>query len=107
MSSRESMRRWPRAWRRRAGRGAVGDTERMAPDVDNASNYSYSAEMRAVTHISVPAAPDYALRIPPQFQILVACGLFGGLLGLGLLFGAPAVSAHIGVVLFIIGVGSA
>ena len=101
------MRRWPRAWRRRAGLGATAGVEGVSADVDNASNHSYSMDMRAVTQISVPAAPDYALRVPSQFQILVGCGLFGGLLGLGLVLGAPQVPAPIGVVLLVVGVLSA
>ena len=63
--------------------------------------------MRAVTQISVPAAPDYALRVPSQFQVLVGGGLFAGLLGLGLLLGVPEVPAFIGFVLLVVGVLSA
>jgi SAM-dependent methyltransferase len=62
--------------------------------------------MRAVTQISVPAAPDYALRVPSQFQVLVGCGLFGGLVGLGLVLGAPEVPPLIGFVLVVVGLVS-
>jgi ubiquinone/menaquinone biosynthesis C-methylase UbiE len=47
------------------------------------------------------------LRVPSQFQFAAGAGLFGGLVGLGLLFGAPAVPALIGVVLVVVGVVSA
>jgi SAM-dependent methyltransferase len=63
--------------------------------------------MRAVTQISVPAAPDYALRVPSRFQLLLGAGLFAGLVGLGLLVGAPLVPALIGFVLLVVGVVSA
>jgi SAM-dependent methyltransferase len=63
--------------------------------------------MRAVTHISVPAAPDYALHVPSQFQVLAGCGLFGGIVGVGLLLGAPALPAFIGIVLLVVGLVSA
>src|SRR5262249_16954584 len=39
--------------------------------------------MRAITHTSVAAAPDYALRVPSQLQLLLAAGLLGGVTGLG------------------------
>jgi SAM-dependent methyltransferase len=46
--------------------------------------------MRATSHISVAAAPDYALRVPSHLQLLRSVGLLGGILGLGLLLsGAP------------------
>jgi ubiquinone/menaquinone biosynthesis C-methylase UbiE len=63
--------------------------------------------MREVTHISVPAAPDYALRVPSQFQILGGAGLFAGCVGLGLLFATPAVPRLIDAVLLVVGVVSA
>jgi ubiquinone/menaquinone biosynthesis C-methylase UbiE len=63
--------------------------------------------MRAVTQISVPAAPDYALRVPAQFQFLVGAGFVGGLVGLTLLLGAPTVPALIGSVLLVAAVVSA
>jgi SAM-dependent methyltransferase len=40
--------------------------------------------MRAITRTSV-VTPDYALRVPPQLQLLLAAGVLGGLIGVGLL----------------------
>jgi len=39
--------------------------------------------MRAITHSSVAAAPDYALRVPPQLQSLLVAGVLAGVTGLG------------------------
>lgn len=35
--------------------------------------------MRAFTHISVPAAPDYALRVPAHLQVVAGIGVLAGL----------------------------
>jgi ubiquinone/menaquinone biosynthesis C-methylase UbiE len=59
--------------------------------------------MRALAHVNAPAQPDYALRVPRALQLLIASGLLAGLVGLALLFGAPAVSPVYGVLLLILG----
>jgi arsenite methyltransferase len=63
--------------------------------------------MRASTHISVRAAPDYALRVPSHLLVLLGAGVLGGALGLGLLVAAPTVPALIGAFLLLLGLLSA
>src|SRR5579884_3726453 len=100
-----SMRRWPRACRRRFGGPATCVTAR--PTLDNASYRSYSEDMRALTHVTGVAAPDYALRVPLALRLVVALGLVGGLVGLGLLLGASRLPALLGAVLLGLGLCSA
>jgi hypothetical protein len=63
--------------------------------------------MRAVTHISVPVAPDDAFPVAAQFQILTATGLLGAVVGLVVLLGALAMPAVAGSVLLGFGMVSA
>jgi SAM-dependent methyltransferase len=46
------------------------------------------------------------LRVPSHFQLLVGCGLLGGVVGLGLLPGAPEVLALIEFLLLVVGLVS-
>ena len=62
--------------------------------------------MRALTRTSV-AAPDYALRVPSQLQLLLGAGFIVGLLGLGLLIAAPNIPAFYGFLLVAVGLLSA
>jgi ubiquinone/menaquinone biosynthesis C-methylase UbiE len=63
--------------------------------------------MRALTHISIPAAPDYTLRVPSHLQILASGGVIGGLGGLVALVAAPAVPARLSYLLLAAGGASA
>jgi arsenite methyltransferase len=63
--------------------------------------------MRASTHISVRAAPDYALRVPSHLLILLGLGLLAGAFGVGLLIAAPTVPALLGALLLVVAVLSA
>ena len=63
--------------------------------------------MRALTHISAAATPDYALRVPSHVQLLLGTGLIGGLVGIGLLGVAPTLPALFGYLLLAAGVLSA
>lgn len=60
--------------------------------------------MRAFTQVRVPSAADYALRVPSQFKVLVGASVVGGLIGIGLLVGAPAVPSLLGFLLLVVGV---
>lgn len=60
--------------------------------------------MRALAHINLPAAPDYALRVPSGLQMLIALGLLGGVAGIGLLVGVPALSPIYAFLLIVLGV---
>ena len=82
----------------------MGGRSGPARELDNASDYSYSADMRAFTQISVPPAPDYALRVPSHLKLLVGASVLSGLVGVGLLVGAPALPAPVGFVLLVVGV---
>ena len=46
--------------------------------------------MRALAHVSRPAAPDYTLRVPRALQGAIVLGVTGGLVGVGLLVGLPS-----------------
>jgi arsenite methyltransferase len=88
------MRRRPRAWRRRSVAavavviaGAAGRARPAPRTVDNASDCSYCALMRAFTHVTAPAAPDYALHVPPHLQLSAGLGVLAGIAGVGGLFG--------------------
>jgi SAM-dependent methyltransferase len=59
--------------------------------------------MQALTRISVPATPDYALRVPSHLQVLVGAGVSGGLVGLGLLLAAPTTPVLFGYFLLAVG----
>lgn len=61
--------------------------------------------MRAFTRTSVPA-PDYALRVPPHLPLLLAVGLLGGLVGIGLLLAGPALPIVFGYLLIALAVAS-
>jgi arsenite methyltransferase len=98
------MRCWPRAWRRRGLRAA---SDAAAKFVDNASHHSYFLIMRAITHTSVAAAPDYTLRVPSQVQLLLAAGALGGLGGGALLIAAPDVLGAVDYALIGVGMISA
>ena len=99
-SNSSSIRRCPRACRRRGRRAGI-----WAPAcLDNVSDRSYSSGiMRALTHTSV-SSPDYALRVPSHLQLLRAGAPLGGVIGLGLLIAAPSIPAAFGVVLIASGV---
>ena len=60
--------------------------------------------MRALTHITGQSAPDYALRVPGHLQLLTAAGILAGLVGAGLLLGAPALPMVVGLVLLAAGI---
>src|SRR5262249_28079531 len=102
----KSIRRKPRACRRRVVRVVVGRVTTPSL-VDNASNSSYCGRMRALTHISAAATPDYALRVPSHVQLLLGTGVIGGLVGIGLLGAAPTLPALFGYLLLAAGVLSA
>lgn len=59
--------------------------------------------MRAFTHISALAAPDYALRVPLAVRALVTAGLAAGLAGLGLLVAKPILPAFYAALLLGLG----
>jgi SAM-dependent methyltransferase len=63
--------------------------------------------MRAITHTSVGARPDYALRVPSQLQVLLAAAMLGGVVGLALLIADASVLGAIGYLLVGLGVISA
>jgi SAM-dependent methyltransferase len=60
--------------------------------------------MRALAHVNRRTAPDYALHVPGALQVLIAFGLLGGVTGIGLLIGAPALLPIYGLVLVVVGV---
>ncbi len=57
--------------------------------------------MRASTHVSVAAAPDYRLRLDPRLRILLGLGGLAGVVGLGLLIVAPVVPTLLDVLLLL------
>jgi ubiquinone/menaquinone biosynthesis C-methylase UbiE len=63
--------------------------------------------MRALAHVNAPQPPDYALRVPRPLQLLIACGLVAGCLGLALLLGVPTLSPAYAVILLVLGAVSA
>jgi SAM-dependent methyltransferase len=89
------------------GHGASADGAGEARAVDITSNRSYRGDMRASTHISAPPRPDYALRVPSHLLTLVALGLFGGALGVGLLVAAPSAPPLLDALLLLLALLSA
>jgi SAM-dependent methyltransferase len=62
--------------------------------------------MRALTHVSASVAPDYALRVPRHFQLLLAIGVLAGVAGVGLLVATPTLPGLYGYLLLVVGLFS-